>query len=48
LWLRQIRRRSQRSHWTWERFLERLGGLLPSVCTVHPYPTARFDAKYPR
>ncbi|PYU37887.1 MAG: group II intron reverse transcriptase/maturase [Acidobacteria bacterium] len=47
-WLRQIRRRSQRSHWTWERFLERLGGLLPAVCTVHPYPTTRFDAKYPR
>jgi RNA-directed DNA polymerase len=47
-WLRQIRRRSQRSHWTWERFLARLGGLLPAVCTVHPYPTTRFDAKYPR
>jgi group II intron reverse transcriptase/maturase len=48
LWLRQIRRRSQRSCWTWERFLERLGGLLPDVCILHPYPTERFDAKYPR
>jgi len=48
LWLRQIRRRSQRSRWTWERFLERLGGLLPEVCTLHPYPTERFDAKHPR
>lgn len=48
LWLRQIRRRSQRSRWTWERFLERLGGLLPEVCTLHPYPTKRFDAKHPR
>jgi RNA-directed DNA polymerase len=47
-WLRQIRRRSQRNHWTWERFLARLGGLLPAVCTVHPYPTTRFDVKYPR
>jgi RNA-directed DNA polymerase len=48
LWLRQIRRRSQRSRWTWDRFLERLGGLLPEVCTLHPYPQARFDAKHPR
>jgi group II intron reverse transcriptase/maturase len=48
LWLRQIRRRSQRSRWTWERFLERLGGLLPEVCILHPYPTERFAAKYPR
>jgi RNA-directed DNA polymerase len=48
LWLRQIRRRSQRSRWTWDRFLERLGGLLPEVCTLHPYPQARFDARHPR
>jgi RNA-directed DNA polymerase len=48
LWLRQIRRRSQRSRWTWDRFLERLGGLLPEVCILHPYPQARFDAKHPR
>ena len=48
LWLRQIRRRSQRSRWTWKRFLERLEPLLPEVCTLHPYPTERFDARYPR
>jgi RNA-directed DNA polymerase len=48
LWLRQIRRRSQRSRWTWDRFLERLGALLPEVCILHPYPQARFDAKHPR
>ncbi len=48
LWLRQIRRRSQRSRWTWDRFLERLGALLPEVCILHPYPSARFDAKHPR
>jgi hypothetical protein len=48
LWLRQIRRRSQRSCWTWKRFLERLGGRLPEVCILHPYPTERFDAKHPR
>ena len=48
LWLRQIRRRSQRSRWTWNRFLERLGGLLPEVCILHPFPTERFDANHPR
>jgi RNA-directed DNA polymerase len=35
LWLRQIRRRSQRSQWTWDRFLERLEGLLPEVSVLH-------------
>ena len=48
LWLRQLRRRSQRSHWTWKRFQERLGVLLPEVCILHPYPAVRFDAKHPR
>jgi uncharacterized membrane protein len=28
--------------------LARLGGLLPEVCILHPYPTERFAAKYPR
>ena len=48
MWLRQLRRRSQRSRWTWERFLARLGVLLPEVRILHPYPNVRFDAKYPR
>jgi RNA-directed DNA polymerase len=48
LWLRQLRRRSQRSRWTWQRFLPRLGVLLPEVRVLHPYPDARFDAKHPR
>jgi REP element-mobilizing transposase RayT len=48
LWLRQLRRRSQRSRWTWERFSERLGVLLPEIRVLHPYPNVRFDAKYPR
>ena len=45
-WLRQLRRRSQRSRWTWARFLELLGVLLPEVRILHPYPNARFDAKH--
>jgi len=48
LWLKQLRRRSQRSKWTWKRFVSRLGILLPEVRTLHPYPVVRFDAKHPR
>jgi RNA-directed DNA polymerase len=48
LWLRQLRRRSQRSRWTWERFLERLGVLIPEIRILHPYPNVRFAARHPR
>ncbi len=48
MWLRQLRRRSQRSRWTWERFLERLAVQLPEIQIEHPYPSVRFDAKHPR
>jgi group II intron reverse transcriptase/maturase len=47
-WLRMLRRRSQRTRWTWERFMKRLGSLLPAVEILHPYPRERFDAKHPR
>ena len=48
MWLRQLRRRSQRNRWTWKRFQERLGALLPLVEVQHPWPPARFAAKHPR
>src|SRR5262249_41742877 len=48
LWLRQIRRRSQRSRWTWDRFLERVAGLLPEVSVLHPSPHLRFDVRHAR
>jgi len=48
LWWRQLRRGRQRSRWSWERFQERLGSLLPGIRIQHPYPDVRFDAKYPR
>jgi len=48
LWLRQLRRRSQRSHWTWERFLKRLAVQIPFARIEHPYPNVRFDASHPR
>jgi RNA-directed DNA polymerase len=44
-WLRALRRRSQRSNWTWERFQERLGHQLPAVTIMHPYPDVRFAAR---
>ena len=48
LWLRQLWRRSQRSRWTWTRFQQRLGALLPLVEILHPWPNERFAAKHPR
>jgi RNA-directed DNA polymerase len=47
LWYRTLRRRSQRSRLTWERFYASLAPLLPPVQAQHPYPDRRFDAKYP-
>ena len=47
LWLQALRRRSQRSRLTWERFSEGLGNLLPPVQILQPYPDVRFDAKHP-
>ena len=44
LWLRQLRRRSQRSSWSWESFLAKLAVDIPKVEVKHPYPTARLDA----
>jgi len=46
MWLQALRRRSQRSRMTWERFREGLGSLLPPVQILQPYPDARFDARY--
>ena len=48
LWLRQLRRRSQRSRWTWKLFLERLAVQIPFARIEHPYPNVRFDASHPR
>jgi group II intron reverse transcriptase/maturase len=48
MWWRQLRRRSQRSRWSWKRFQELLGCLIPEVEIVHPYPEVRFASKHPR
>lgn len=47
IWLRTLRRRSQRSRITWGRFRTSLGSLLPPVQILQPYPDVRFDAKHP-
>jgi len=47
-WLFALRRRSQRSRWTWERFETLIDRYLPEPRVLHPYPLERFCAKYPR
>jgi RNA-directed DNA polymerase len=47
-WLSSLRRRSQRSRWTWERFERLINQHLPAPKVLHPYPLTRFYAKYPR
>lgn len=47
LWWQQLRRRSQRTCWTWRRFRARLGHLLPEVEILHPFPEVRFALHHP-
>ena len=47
MWFQTLRRRSQRSRLSWERFQKGLGSLLPPIQILQPYPSVRFDAKYP-
>ena len=47
MWWWQLRRRSQRSRWTWSKFQEKLGNLLPEVEILHPYPDERFALMHP-
>jgi RNA-directed DNA polymerase len=44
LWRRQLGRRSQRSRPSWSRLRPTLERWLPRPCTLHPYPSVRFDA----
>jgi RNA-directed DNA polymerase len=45
LWLRSLRRRSQRHRMTWERFGRLADRWLPRPHVMHPWPNRRFDAK---
>jgi RNA-directed DNA polymerase len=45
LWLKALRRRSQRSGMTWERIRRFAERWLPTARIQHPWPTTRFDAR---
>jgi len=47
-WRFALRRRSQRSRWTWERFETLMTQYLPRPKVLHPYPLARFRVTHPR
>jgi group II intron reverse transcriptase/maturase len=48
LWLMALRRQGQTRPLTWKRFYRSMGRWLPKGRILHPYPHARFAAKYPR
>jgi len=49
LWLRMLRRRSQRGRrMTWQKFSRLSRRWLPTPKILHPYPQVRFDRLYPR
>lgn len=45
LWLKSLRRRSQRHRVTWKRFGQLCRRWLPSPRIVHPHPMYRFHAR---
>jgi hypothetical protein len=49
LWLRTLRRRTQRGRWmTWQKFSRLSRRWLPTPRILHPYPEVRFGRLYPR
>jgi len=48
LWMRALRRRSQRGRVTWRWFGPLVTRWIPSVRVLHPYPDVRFAATHPR
>jgi RNA-directed DNA polymerase len=48
LWLKALKRRSQRFKLNWERFGKLTLEWIPRARILHPYPEERFYAKYPR
>jgi RNA-directed DNA polymerase len=45
LWLKSLRRRSQKAHLSWERFIRIADRFFPPIKVLHPLPCHRFDAK---
>ena len=48
LWLRALRRRSQRDRTTWKRMYQIAKEWLPKPRISHPWPEQRFAAKHPQ
>jgi len=48
LWLRTLRRRSQKDNMTWARLSEIAANWLPMPRILHPWPSERFAVKHPR
>jgi RNA-directed DNA polymerase len=48
LWLRTLRRRSQRHRLTWDRMTKLVDDVLPRPALLHPWPHVRFAVKHPR
>ena len=48
LWLRTLRRRSQRDRTTWTKMAKLAEDFLPKPKILHPWPDVRFAAKHPR
>jgi group II intron reverse transcriptase/maturase len=48
LWLRTLRRRSQKDLMTWERLRRIARDWLPTPRILHPWPSERFAVKHPR
>jgi RNA-directed DNA polymerase len=48
LWLRTLRRRSQKDRFTWERIARLANDFLPQPRNLHPWPSVRFAVKYSR
>ena len=47
-WRHALERRSQKARMKAERMTRLIDRWLPRAHLAHPYPSARFDAKYPR
>jgi group II intron reverse transcriptase/maturase len=48
LWLRTLRRRSQRGRFAWERMPKLADDWLPQPRILHPWPDVRFAVRHPR
>jgi group II intron reverse transcriptase/maturase len=48
LWLRTLRRRSQKDQTNWERITKLAGDFLPQPRILHPWPDRRFAVTHPR